>query len=95
MQRAWSRLNDDGTLLLYNFYRRDWLVHKLLAMMVNASGAKPAWIRDRAFSVIYAHNDGATKDFTLDATEVEIPTDDWPFCILKSAACPRTMSWRL
>ena len=88
MQRAWSRLNDNGTLLLYNFYRRDWLVHKLLAMMANASGAKPAWIRDRAFSVIYAHNDGATKDFTLDAAEVEIPTDDWPFLYLKERGLP-------
>lgn len=38
---AKARLNDDGLLVLYNYYREDWLVQKLAGMVDDAFGAPP------------------------------------------------------
>ena len=41
IQSARSRLSDDGLLVLYNYYRQDWLVEKLAGMVGRAFGQEP------------------------------------------------------
>jgi hypothetical protein len=41
IQAARQRLSDNGVLVLYNYYREDWLVQKLAGMVDAAFGAPP------------------------------------------------------
>lgn len=86
LRRAWSRLDDDGTLMLYNFYRRDWLVDKLIALVATASGAPPQGEQIKNFTIIHATKN-AEKATPVKLT-LEIPTDDWPFLYLKERGIP-------
>ncbi len=55
IRQARARLADDGLLVMYNYYRQDWLVRKLAGMVETAFGAPPyvttygAWGRAAAF----------------------------------------------
>jgi spermidine synthase len=41
LKSAREHLSDDGLLVMYNYYREDWLVHKLAGMAEAAFGAPP------------------------------------------------------
>jgi spermidine synthase len=76
IRQAREHLADDGLLVMYNYYREDWLVRKLAGMVEAAFGAPPyvttygAWGRAAAFM------DGprlAQLDPALDVPYVEWP----------------------
>ena len=41
IQEAMRRLNPGGMVVLYNYYRDEWLIHKLAGMVQAASGSLP------------------------------------------------------
>jgi len=41
LESARDRLTEDGVLVLYNYYREDWLIQKLAAMLETAFGEPP------------------------------------------------------
>jgi spermidine synthase len=55
LEAARDRLTEDGVLVLYNYYREDWLIHKLAQMLTTAFDEEPfvttygAWGRAAVF----------------------------------------------
>ncbi|MGI9298671.1 MAG: hypothetical protein ACR2QC_12360 [Gammaproteobacteria bacterium] len=89
MRRAWSQLQDGGTLMLYNFYRQDWLVQKLLAMVAKAGETTPRGEQYGNFTIIYATKTGEKIAPPPAPAALEIPTDDWPFLYLNGRGVPK------
>lgn len=84
-------LSPDGILIMYNFYREDWLVDKISQMLADAFGYPPAVLKysSKARAAIYLIGG------RLSQLEMKIPmarvdgslkpaTDDWPFIYLKT-----------
>jgi hypothetical protein len=91
LRRAYELLSDNGEILLYNFYRRPWLIEKFQRMIHAATGKYPAKVLDNNDFMIFmaGPNYGADQAPVFSAQErVEIPTDDWPFPYLKRRQIP-------
>ena len=92
-----DHLTDDGIFILYNYYREEWLIAKLGAMLRDTFGHEPlvrAWgNRMAAFGagpLVASLPDGIPPGSSIDplpeiAGVAPTPaTDDWPFLYLKT-----------
>ena len=89
-RQAKQLLNDDGDLVFYNFYRREWLTEKIEQLLLRGTGIYPVrlWQQDD-FAVLAAGKHNARLVTAAQLTSVyEAPTDNWPFLYLKSRAIP-------
>lgn len=89
--RAFELLSDDGDLVLYNYYRTDWLVDRLLAMLRAGSGREPVVLGQEKQLMILSVGKTSPPAVAADASEAgfTIPVDDWPFLYLKNKEVPR------
>ena len=90
-EKAWSLLEDGGALMLYNFYRYDWIINKLRAALAAATGLPPRvmfYQKEGGIAVLAAIKSPAEKQAEESIPQVEIPVDDWPFLYLKERGIP-------
>jgi len=98
-QAARRHLSANGVLVLYNYYRQPWLVHKLASMLTYAfAGQEPYARLYNAAATSAVLMDGPRLN-TLPAAQytahrlgsqagIDDATDDWPFLYLPNAAIP-------
>lgn len=100
-QQAKKHLTSNGLLVLYNYYRYDWLIQKIGGMLRSVFGAQPHYHRLSspeyeidAFATIFAGPKSAEIDanqsgfFMLSASQTAPATDDWPFLYLSKPSLP-------
>ncbi len=88
--RASELLAPEGELVLYNYYRTDWLVDKLARLMTAGVGAVPREVyKEKDFVVLAAARpaEGVARA-KLSADGPELPVDDWPFLYLRERGLP-------
>lgn len=96
-----DRLKPDGLFVLYNYYRFDWLVEKLAAMLDEVFGEPPLVHRyadpnfeQLAFATLFAgpragQLEHATAGFSrISPASYESATDDWPFLYMREPSLP-------
>jgi hypothetical protein len=88
IRRAYSLLSDNGDLLFYNQYRKQWLIEKLQIMIHDATGKYAKTIIQRyAFAVLLVGKH-VEANFSLTTDQIDSATDDWPFPYLKVKGIP-------
>lgn len=96
---AKNHLNENGTIVLYNYYRQPWLVAKLAGMLDEVFGTSTYVIQetDDPNSLTALINGNNLKDreikseitFTETLPRTYIPaTDNWPFLYLSKPSIP-------
>ena len=90
MRRAASRLTDSGDIVFYNFYRQPWLIDKYQHMCLAATGKWPRTIYKVADfeGLIVSPHAHQPPPATAGRSDVDIPTDDWPFPYLRKRGMP-------
>ncbi len=92
-----DHLTDDGVFVLYNYYREDWLVAKIAAMLDDAFGAPPlVQTYDQRKAALAAGplveqlggapppGEGVDPVPVVGAPEPRPASDDWPFLYLRT-----------
>lgn len=95
IQKTKQILTDDGILVLYNYYRKQWIVDKLESMLYQSFGKQPL-IREAegnlgTSAVLIAGNTSGIQTTQLShskITNIPVPTDDWPFLYIKTPSMP-------
>lgn len=64
-QDAKDRLKPDGTFVVYNFFRRNWLVMRISQMMTDVFGEQPVLITNPTLKSIADGGTGPTADFSI------------------------------
>jgi len=92
---AKNHLNPGGLLVLYNYYREDWLIDKIAGMLTGAFGAPPyvkTYGTDAKAAAFFAGPKTAEIPKTVRPYQRTSPpapaTDDWPFLYLKTKSIP-------
>lgn len=91
---AKKHLTADGALVLYNHYRRPWLIAKLSGMLEEVFGRKSYAISDNDNLAILINGnklDDLRTNAQQSATFTNTPkpaTDDWPFLYLEKPSLP-------
>jgi len=90
-KEAKSRLKDDGVLVLYNYYRTEWLMGKLGNMLTEVFGHSP-------YYAVYTHEARGQLGALAIGPKMAGPpktwqktksaTDDWPFLYMQKAELP-------
>lgn len=92
-KQARRLLKDDGVLILYNYYRRDWLVDRLAGMLQRVFGHAPLVHN-------YSQEDGGrlavlaigpqlgNEAHPVASQEVDLATDNWPFLYMQDKRIP-------
>jgi hypothetical protein len=94
VRRAFAVLADHGDLVLLNYYRRPWLRQKLEQLLADGSGTAPRLLYQQAdFSALEVEK--GAPPVTKPPTEVEAPTDDWPFLYLEHRSIPSVYRWAM
>jgi hypothetical protein len=90
-QRAAQLLTDDGVLVLYNYYRRQWLLDKLASMLTDVFGHPPmvrSYTEEQgdllSALAIGPHIAGDASD----RPHYVPATDDWPFLYMQGPQVP-------
>lgn len=90
LEHARSRLNPDGVLILYNFYRNPFVVERIARTLEEIWGYRPLLVSEPESNLtliaIGDTLDVGSKPVVEDAGP--IPTDDWPFLYLKDRSIP-------
>ena len=80
-------LNENGSIMLYNYYRKDWLLKKIELIAQEVSGNYPRLIFDEpstSFKMLLLEKNSAANSAISSADlKVELTVDDWPFLYLK------------
>jgi len=95
---ARGHLSPNGVLVLYNYYRQPWIVHKIAGMLTDAFGGQAPYGRLYANASAAVLMDGPrlrelppavyrSHTVTREAG-IDDATDDWPFLYLKDHAVP-------
>jgi spermidine synthase len=94
-----EHLNPDGIFVLYNYYRNEWLIDKIVSMLSEVFEAPPVAYRYsdpklKYFATIFAGPksqdlDLAREGFTQPSTHYIPATDNWPFLYMKEPSLPR------
>lgn len=89
-RRASELLNPGGQLVLYNYYRKPWLVSKIEKMLFEATGQMPVRaFQQNDFVMFSASSEGALQaPLRSGEEETDVPHDDWPFLYLKQKGMP-------
>ena len=88
-RRAAERLNPGGQIVLYNYFRQDWLVDKLKQMLRVAlpPGAQTRSVKIGSLELLIAQSPpdipGERLEYQFDEAGLEPATDDWPFVYLQ------------
>ncbi len=95
---ARSHLSANGVLVLYNYYRQPWIVHKLAGMLTDAFGGQVPYGRFYTSSSAAVLMDGPRlralspalyRAHTITRQPgIENATDDWPFLYLAGRGVP-------
>ncbi|MCK6509317.1 hypothetical protein L6R29_05020 [Myxococcota bacterium] len=86
-QQAKQRLKPNGTLVLYNYYRKRWLIIKLAKMLEQVFGHPPVVVHYG--SGLAALAIGPTlQGKPIPPKRVDLATDDWPFLYMQYATLP-------
>jgi SAM-dependent methyltransferase len=96
-REAAKLLKPDGVLVMYNYFRKKWLVEKLVSMLDEAFGYPPA---------VFSYDANATCLITGPGSRTiaggsSLPqryspsTDDWPFLYLKKPSFPAIYLWMI
>lgn len=97
-------LKDDGIFVLYNYYRHEWLVRRLAAMLETAFGEHPVVLmppQESMAAVLFAGpgarhvpakfgSEFGLRRLALTAEDRSqmLPTDNWPFFYLQAPGIP-------
>jgi spermidine synthase len=94
-----AHLKPDGIFVLYNYYRNEWLIDKIVSMLSEVFDAPPVAYRYsdpklKYFATIFAGPksrdlDLAREGFTQPSTHYIPATDNWPFLYMKEPSLPR------
>ncbi len=97
IRQARSLLKPDGVLVLYNYYREQWLVDKLVGMLAQEFGHAPhirhyqdEYRSMRAGIAIGPMLEGSKESI---AEQLQPATDDWPFLYMKYPHIPAMYAW--
>jgi len=95
---ARSHLSANGVLVLYNYYRQPWIVHKIAGMLTDAFGGQAPYGRFYASASAAVLMDGPRlrvlplalyRAHTITRQPgIENATDDWPFLYLAGRGVP-------
>jgi spermidine synthase len=89
VKRAFDLLNTGGDLVLYNFYRRDWLVHKIERMLYDATGRSAKRLFQKEdFVMLNVSTTDPAGTLTAEQSAIAAPNDNWPFLYLKERGIP-------
>jgi hypothetical protein len=90
-----EHLAPGGLLVLYNYYREDWLIDKIAGMLEQTFGEKPAvmvfpgWGKAAVFMIGEKLADLQRPIPRMGGSpDVRPATDDWPFLYMKSPTIP-------
>jgi spermidine synthase len=94
-----EHLKSDGIFVLYNYYRNEWLIDKIVSMLSEVFEAPPVAYRYsdpklKYFATIFAGPksqdlDLAREGFSQPSTHYIPATDNWPFLYMKEPSLPR------
>ncbi len=87
-ERAYELLNESGDIVLYNYYREDWLIDKLTKTLTLATRNPSKLImKSGDYAIIKIRKDSNLK-LNVSEPNLNPPTDDWPFLYLKEKKIP-------
>ncbi len=100
-EAARRHLSSNGVLILYNYYRAPWIVHKIAGMLTNAFNGQVPYGRIWAAQTSAAVLMDGPRLRTLPPAQyaahriageagVDDATDDWPFLYLQNHTVPET-----
>jgi hypothetical protein len=95
-KRAKSLLTEDGTLVLYNYYRKSWLAEKLADMLTEVFGRHPLKrvYSDERGGYLSALAVGPTVSGTPRPGPKHPPArDEWPFLYMQRPHIPVMYAW--
>jgi SAM-dependent methyltransferase len=83
-------LKDDGILVLYNYFRKPWLIDKIASMLDEAFGYPPVIFRYANTMTCFITGPGSMEMGMNSSSFGKFPsaTDDWPFLYLKKPSFP-------
>jgi spermidine synthase len=91
---AKDHLDQDGLFVLYNYYRRPWLVDKIGTLLEDTFSRKPYIVSSTTelgpSSVLVAAKKAELPktEYIIHDSNLSLPTDDWPFLYLKKRSIP-------
>lgn len=93
---AKEHLNPEGLLVLYNFYRKEWLLSRLTQTVDEVFGT-PSFVKTGGSSADFLAaimNGGKLADLKFytrvePSSKMEVASDDWPFLYLFSRSVPQ------
>jgi spermidine synthase len=91
-RRAFELLTPDGSLVLYNYYRREWVIEKIEHAVRAATGVEPERRvhGDGNSALVIADRAGPpAQPSSGEDGALEAATDDWPFPYLQKRGVPR------
>jgi len=82
-------LKKDGIMVLYNYFRKPWLIDKIASMLDEAFGYPPVIFRYAHTMTCFITGPGS-MELGMNSTFERYPsaTDDWPFLYLKKPSFP-------
>lgn len=90
IRRAYALLAENGDVVLYNHYRKDWLAQKFQKMIHDATDKWPLVIHRAGDFQMFLVGDVRQADAPMfDPAGVAVPTDDWPFPYLQERGVPK------
>lgn len=93
-----EHLTDDGLFVLYNFFRKEWLVYKISKMLESVFQMPTGLLLydETSFAAVLLTgpkiNDVNFASSSISTCDVDLATDDWPFLYLKKRSLPRIYS---
>jgi spermidine synthase len=90
VRRAWNLLADDGDFVMYNFYRKTWLMDKFAAMLRQATGRDPQVLMESGdFRMTMVGRSAVFQPASKTGDNaLDVATDDWPFPYLRARGVP-------
>jgi Spermine/spermidine synthase domain len=91
IERAYALLNENGSVVFYNFYRLPFVAQRIYNMVELVTGAQPkVLVQQKDFCMLYGEKrTDVGKASVMEKTfSSKIPTDDWPFLYLENQGIP-------
>jgi hypothetical protein len=86
--KACGLLEPDGDIVLYNYYRREWLVGRYREMLHEATGRHPLTIHQEGMMYVLIAGPETSGPPAEGKVSGVLPTDDWPFPYLPERGIP-------